>query len=57
MALWVPVLRKNDVGELLRKLVDDWDNLVSVGDGESAAGAEIVLNVNDQQDIMARSFE
>ena len=45
----VPVLRQHDVAEALAQSVDDRDDLVAVGHGEAAAGAEIILHVDDDQ--------
>ena len=47
----VPVLGEDDVLEMLRGAVDGVDDGIAVGNGERAAGAEVVLHVDDQEDV------
>ncbi len=47
----VPVLGEEDVGEAAAEAVDERDDLVAVLDGEMAAGAEVVLQVDDEQGV------
>ena len=54
VAARVPVLGEDNVGELAREGADGRDDLVTAGNGESAAdsimgGAEVVLEVDDEQ--------
>ena len=51
MAARVPILGEDDVLESLAETVDDGDDLVSTVYCERAAGAEIVLDIHDQQGI------
>ena len=50
----VPVLRQHNMGELLRKLVDDRNNLVPSCNCERSARAEVVLKIDNQQYIGGR---
>ena len=54
MALRMPVLRQNDMAEGLGEPVDRRDHRIAVGHGERAAGQEIVLNVDDDEDVLLR---
>ena len=47
----MPILGEDHVGEARGELVDNGDDLVAVRHGEIAAGAEVVLHVDDQQAI------
>lgn len=47
----MPVLSKDDVLEALAELVDEGDDLVAVFDCECAAGAEVVLDVDDEKSV------
>lgn len=47
----MPVLGEDDVMEFLRKLVDDGNDLLAFGYGERSAGAEVVLEIDDQESI------
>ena len=49
VALWVPILGQCDMVEALGKAIDDRHHGVTVGNRKRAAGAEIVLHVDDQQ--------
>ncbi len=53
----VPVLGQDDVPELAHQAVDHGHDLVAIGNGERPARAEIVLNVDDQQEIAVRRLE
>jgi hypothetical protein len=50
----VPVLGEDDVLEMLCGAMDRPDDRVTVGNGECAAGAEIVLHVDDKEDVVGR---
>ena len=52
MARAVPILGKDDVSEQGREGMNDGNNLVAAWDGERSAGAEVALDVEDQQDVM-----
>jgi 8-oxo-dGTP pyrophosphatase MutT (NUDIX family) len=47
----MPVARRDDVARLTRQAVDRLDHGVSIRHRERAAGAEIVLDVNDDQSL------
>jgi len=47
----VPVLGENDVIESLRESVDEGNDLISFGYGERSAGAEVVLEIDDQESV------
>jgi len=47
----VPVLGEDDMLELLRDGINEGNNLVTFIDGECAARAEVVLDVDDDQGI------
>lgn len=49
VALGVPVLRQHHMGVVLRQAVDDGHHVIATGNCQAAAGAEIVLNINDQK--------
>ena len=51
MARRVPVLGQDDGLGLGHQRVDAGDDQVALGDGERAAGAEIVLHVDDDQGV------
>jgi len=51
MAARVPVLRHDDVSEFDGQPVDRGNDLVALRHGECAAGTEIVLNIDDDEDI------
>ena len=48
----MPVLRKYDVLKVRSNPVDRVDYRVSIGNGKRAAGAEIVLNIGDDENVM-----
>ena len=48
----VPVLGEDDVLELRSDAVNDGDHGIAVRHGQSAAGAEIVLHVDDEEDVL-----
>ncbi len=48
----VPVLGEDDVLEVLRGAVDRVDDGIAVGNGERPAGAEVVLHVDDEEDVV-----
>jgi len=48
----VPILGKNNVVECRGNTMDDIDYRIAIGNGKRAAGAEVVLYVNDYQDIL-----
>ena len=47
----VPVLGQDDGVALGHEGVDARDDAVAVGDGEGAAGAEVVLQVDDEERV------
>ena len=47
----VPVLGEDDVGEVRRDAMDRLDDGVAIGHGERAAGAEVILYVDDEEDV------
>ena len=52
MAARVPVLGQDDMREFRRQPVDGGNDLVALRHGQRAAGTEIVLNIDDDQDIL-----
>jgi hypothetical protein len=46
---WVPILGQDDMFELVHEPVDDGHDFVAADDGERAARAEIVLQIDDDQ--------
>jgi hypothetical protein len=48
----VPILGEDDVLEMLRGAVNGVDDSVAVGNGECAARAEIVLQVDDKEGVL-----
>ena len=51
MAGRVPVLGQHDIGEASAEAIDERDDRIAVGDRQRAAGHEIVLHVDDEQDV------
>lgn len=45
----VPVLRGDDEIELRHEVIDDWEDLVTSGHGQSTAGHEVVLDVDEEE--------
>lgn len=56
MAGGVPVLREDDVVEAWRDAMDERNDGVALGHGQGAAGAEIVLDIGDDQEVAGRDF-
>jgi hypothetical protein len=52
MAGRMPILGQHHMLKALRKPIDDGDDRVAISNRESAAGAEIVLHVDDEQQIV-----
>ena len=48
----VPVLGEDDVLEMLGGAMDGLDDGVAIGNGERATGAEVVLHVDDEKDVV-----
>ncbi len=48
----VPVLGQDDIAEALGERVDRLDDLVAPRDGKTAAGEEVVLDVDDDKDVV-----
>ncbi len=48
----VPVLREDDVLETRRDGMDDRNDGVAVGNGKRTAGAEIILHVDDDENVL-----
>ena len=53
VAGWVPVLRQHHTVESRGEAVDDRHDLVSARNGKRAAGAKILLHVDDDEDVVA----
>jgi hypothetical protein len=51
MSRRMPILRQHDVAEIVRKSVDDRDDLIAARHRQRAAGAEIVLYVDHDEDV------
>src|SRR6266436_8169470 len=51
MSRRVPVLGQDHMGEGSRQPVDRGDDRIAIGHGERTAGAEIVLDIDDQQNV------
>src|SRR6266436_2023194 len=51
MSRGVPVLGQDHVGEGSRQSVDRRDDRIAVGNCERSTGAEIVLDIDDQQNV------
>ncbi len=51
MPRWMPILRQHDVFKVFRQLVDNRHDLITARYGKRAAGAEIVLYVNHDEDV------
>src|SRR5512139_1494067 len=47
----MPVLREHDVGEFGRQRIDQRHNFIAARHGEAAAGAEVVLDVDDEKRV------
>ena len=56
MAFRMPVLGQHHVLEAPDHLVDRRNHLVPVADGQRPAGAEIVLDVDDDEDAVVGGF-
>ena len=52
----MPVLGQRDMSEALGETVDDRHHGIAVGHRERAAGAEIVLHIDDQQQIVVANL-
>ena len=52
MALRVPILGQDDAGERPAQTVDDGNDPVAIGHGQRAAGAEVILHIDDDQDVI-----
>jgi hypothetical protein len=48
----MPILGQHDMVEAFGKAIDDRHHGIAVGNGKRAAGAEIVLYVDNQQQII-----
>ena len=48
----MPVLREDDVLEPRRDAMDGRDHCIAIGHGQRPAGAEIVLHVDDEEDVV-----
>ena len=51
MTCRVPVLGQHDMGKALRQAIDDRNDVMTARNREIAAGAEIILHIDDQQYI------
>src|SRR5260370_38788682 len=52
----MPIVGQHDMAEAHGEPIDDRHDRVAVGDRERAAGAEIVLHVDDQQQIVVANL-
>src|SRR3981081_1110765 len=52
MTWWMPVVGQHDMVEALSEAIDNRHHGIAVGNRKRAAGAEIVLHVDDQQHIV-----
>ncbi len=51
MSRRMPILCQHDIFKVFRQLVDDRHNLIAARHGKRAAGAEIVLYVDHDEDV------
>jgi len=51
VTFWVPVLGEDDVIEAGGEGVDAGDDLIAAGDGQRAAGQEVELHVDDEENV------
>ncbi len=51
MPLGVPILGQDDVGKGPGKFVAEGNGLITAGHRQRAAGTEIILNIDDDQDV------
>jgi hypothetical protein len=49
----VPVLREDDVFEQWRDAMDGLDHGITIANGKRSAGAEVVLHVDDDENVVA----
>jgi len=52
MSRRVPVLGQDHVAEKTAQAVDDGNDLIPAGNGQRTAGAEITLNIDDDQGVL-----
>jgi hypothetical protein len=52
MSRRVPVLGQDHVAENTAQAVDDGNDLITAGYGQRTAGAEIILNIDDDQGVL-----
>ena len=57
MSARMPVLRQDDMFETPRQCVDGRDDLVAARNREAAAGAEVVLQVDDEKKVVRADFD
>ena len=57
MARWVPVLGKNDVAKVPRQTVYRMNDFIAARHGQFSAGAEIILHIDGDQDILIGDFD
>jgi len=53
----VPVLGQDDLREKRRKAMDRPDDRVPIGNGKRASRAEVVLDVDDDEDVGGANFD
>jgi len=51
MLSWVPILSRNHSREVFNQLINGANDFIPLRDSERAAGAKIILNVNDEKAI------
>ena len=52
MVRGMPILGEDRVGEAFEEAIDGGDHLVAPRDGERAAGAKVVLDVDGDEDVV-----
>ena len=52
----MPILRQRHMVELLGKPIDDRHDRIALGDRKRAAGAEIILHVDNEQQVLVLSY-
>jgi len=53
----MPILGDDDVPEMPRNVIDGGNHFVTARHGQLSAGAEIVLNVHNNEDVSIRYLE
>src|ERR1700739_3631632 len=50
----MPVLRQDDIFKTRRDAMNDGDNRVAVANGQRAAGTEVILYIDDEEEVLGR---